>query len=1104
MTFFTGRSGFSSPAAFEKPKKPVLITSVGDITAKEVYIVLGYGTTDNRVSLDGVVLDTPSYLKDGVFAAPTVLSIGVNAIGFRNINVKGHISEPTIFSITRKERILNREINRILTVGGVDVTSLANEPQISGNTDNGVTEISFNLTGKIFPENTIWLKYNSPVVYTYSDGLVEKIVEGRIIWFKDRLNSEGEKSVDIRSTSQVKRLLEFTLTKSLVGKYNGDILQEICAEAGFKNVYTPRGNKYTGPRSFNDRESIEIVNNIKFVDQLLMTEIDTETILFLPDYFANFPIFTFNDDEIQVMEREIDGTYILNKGRIKYIPPDADININYNLEANVPDKSNEDEGYAFYLNDGFGTEVGAYAPDSVIFFAVWSPSIDFNNIKRALIKLQFSESVIGISTFTKQIDLEPFPDRKIAVGYFDLRQYHLDSEVPIYWNFLIEDFSGNTFGSKNLSENNKPEWKVLKLDANEKGTLESIITAYDVQMTDDKHLLSMDMSWAVSESTDLPSPADNNIVYAKFEQFSQLGVPAWKYEFLLELTFDDAVLESLHFDVGQAKILTDAPVVLHNANIYTEQNSEIGGHNYFFAVRVHEPNVPVLRVDRAYIKFTGTVLQGDIIAVKFNVWGRNFITSADFEDYTKIDFEYQSDESIAKIKEVALDGTVIDDGIRDGGAILSSYLASFVQAENLLKKVVEARAGIIGNNIAGIEIHTISVPGIIELTENQLIRIDSVEANLSYYYWIVEKNLGNYESSIKAFKITEVELVRKGTDALTDRKAIPDIDISLVALLDDMVRIGTGILRGTVAHRKYRGKFVVRLDTGDEISEVNSRIQNVKAGDTVLVAETKNASYIIVAIIKANFGEDLLDELLGDEDEKLEWQEEQENPPSDENDDLPRDGRPMGNFITINRFEPDRMQDGEVPLDVSFILEFSHPMTYTNEVAPYYGSSSARAISFIMANTAFPGTYKSSNVSLFFFCYVKTKVMIDGVELDRNLDLQFTAEVQNEEMTIFKFTPKNLQAYLGDELVAGFGNVVGANWIRSQINRLLRLRSRRGGGNLPDEVQISETYNIEPLFIVESVTHTSPYDLYLDFNQYLADDESNVENPRNYYFETAD
>jgi len=1096
MAFITGRSGFSQPADFEKPNPPELITATGQVTAREILFVLAKGNITQRFAVDDVVIDTPSYLKDGVFVAPVILETGLNSVELTSISVRGGESEPRIFTATRKDRTLDRDVLQTFIIDGIDLTDYVDSPKLSKDRDSGITEITANLTGKFFPENSSWLRYNSQVEYTYSDGLVEKSAKARIDWFKDKIGEKGERNVEIKATSQVKRLLEFTLTKSLTGKFNGDILQEICSQAGFKNVYTPKGNKYTGPRSVNDRKSIEIIKNIRFVDQLMMFEIDNETIMFLPDYFANFEVFTFQDDEIQIMERELDGSFILNKGRIKYIPPDEDINQNYNLEANVPDKSQDDttpEGNSFYLTDGFDTVVTAYDPDSVIFFGAWSDKIDFNNIKQAVVKLQFNESVIGVSTFNKQIDLQPYPDRKIAVGYFDLRLYHLAPEVPIYWDFFLEDYSGNTFGSKSLSENGKPEWKILKLNASQTGSLSSIVTAFDVQMTDDKLLKTIDLSWEINNHNNLPNSSETVIVYSNYEAFKRLDVDGWKFEFLLEIPFNDSVLKSLHFDLEQAKISYIEPVVLRNCSIHTENNPEIGGHKYFFAVRVHEPNAPVKRVDKAYIKFTGEVLQGETIAVKFNVWGRDFLSSADYEDYTKIDFEYQNDESINLIKEIS-EEVVIDDGIRDGGAILSSYLSSFKQSENLLKKVIDARSGILNGNIAGIEIHTISVPPLIELTENQLIKVVSVEAGIAYYYWIVEKTLEDYYSTIKAMKITEVEINRINTDAKTKRKAVPDIDISLAAILDDLIPERLGILRGTVSHQKYRGVYTVRLDTGEEITKVNTRLEDVKSGDTVLVAQTKEGNYIIVAIISANFNENLLDELLGSEEEREEWQNEQDNDP--DNDDL---RRPMGNILTIKSLEADRFEDfgdgDEVPLNVNILIEFSHPMSNSKHNNGFFNEAKAQSI----ANSMRGIDWKySSNISLFFYAYVEAQ----GDEPQTNL--AFFTNPLNEDMTRFYFTPIDLSNHLGKTLVVGFGNVVGGGFINSQINQNLKVRSRRGAAFLPDEVKVEKRFKVEPKFIIDSVEHTSPYNITLTFNQFLSDDTEPIENPRNYFIDVGD
>ena len=92
---------------------------------------------------------------------------------------------------------------------------------------------------------------------------------------------------------------------------------------------------------------------------------------------------------------------------------------------------------------------------------------------------------------------------------------------------------------------------------------------------------------------------------------------------------------------------------------------------------------------------------------------------------------------------------------------------------------------------------------------------------------------------------------------------------------------------------------------------------------------------------------------------------------------------------------------------------------------------------------------------------------------------------------------------MGKKLFVGFGNLVNDNFIRGQIHRTLRLKSRFGGAHLPDETQVLQQWDIESEFIVEKLTNVSPYQILLDFNQFLKDDNSNIENPQNYFFQIS-
>lgn len=1025
-------SGLSDSRVLSVPDGPT-IEHAPTVTLKECAIIYGNAGVSNRVLLaDDSYLPDDCYLVEGRFFYPAVLHTGTNVFTFRSVDVNGIISAVSSVSIERNIRPMVSFRTFTLTINGVDYTTYANaQPNVSGAGSAGAGTLTVSLHGVAQSDEGDFAIGNT-VSVSMGDGVVDQTYSGKIDLIDMGIESTGKRSFELTAVTAGSKILEAKITRSILGKLNGQAVAEVCRAAGYTTVYAPAGNRYTGPRYFQEEDATKILGEIQLVESWARVELDANTIAFLPDYVASFISWTFQESrELMLVHRSIDGARLVNKARIKYVePPETNITSAY-LEANIPDKTGEGEGYAFYESDAMAAVVTSYSADSVVTFALWSNLLDWENVEQIYLTLKFKgSSAAGASSFTKYVPLETYPEKKIAVGNFDLRIYHLLNGTPLFWNYYATDAAGHVLGGEN-------NFNLMRLSGTV-GKFDSIITEYDVQMTEEKLLATVDKTWTVNGNDTLPTTAEDEVVFFRYDHTKTEHDEYWEYEIILSIPFIDAVMGSLLFDLDQVNRNTG--VRLKNAEFETKGNSDINGSKWIFAVRPQQPNIPVRRINRAYMKLTGKVNIGDAIIIRFNIWGREFNGSSDFEDYTKID-EIQSDAaSIARYGE------------RFGGAIVSSYLATKVQAANRLRKLIATRK-------TPIEVDTLDVPGFTEIQANQLIRVTALDqAGIDKFYWILEADVNSERSSIEAVKIQDVELVDKEGVSFW-RNVAPDVDLSLTAAIEESKKPRTDeILHGTVARNKYRDMFTVRLADGREIKYVHSRVDNVKADDQVLVAYTPEGSYIIVAVLRENMEFDKVDDLDEQDQEDL----ESEDPNVRDNVADADQGRDIPNYCSVKSITPSMLIDDIIPLNATFDIEMSHEFTATPA----------------------PGVRPDDgNISPFLVCYY----------LSGGTNVWLPITVQKVSAFVYRITPVPQVLPFDTDIIVGVQNITplsaphswGREWDCTSIS----------GAILAERV--TETFRVEIQFTADMAQMTSANSGIVHFNQRLGFDEENVAAIRN-------
>jgi len=925
----TKRSGLSNPAIITPVTDPVI--EIGTIvTAMETVFLLGSRNPEHSIEVnDGTGwtdLTAGFNLRRGKFIYPMIVKTGVNEVKFRSIDIVGNLSGEVTHSVTKYIREQYRFRSYIFSVNGVVYDSkYFSNLDISLNRKDGIMQMSFTIKGSGKPV----LDSNDAIKITTNDGLISTIYEAPVITGKNFYDSNGEQNQSVMCQATTDRLPRLTFTGSLRGTKNGEIIEYLARQAGYEqdNIYVPEGNNYVGPRTLDNQKPFEtIIKELMFIENWQIYQIDNDNIAFLPTETNRFVQWTFNDDEILSLEDEFDGSFKFNQLRLVYENLEDDDNINYIVEEQIPDKSGdefEDPTFDFFKSDLYQDRVTTYAPESVLFFAAYGLDttdtdesgndyvFDWNNVVKAKVILKFNNTGdeasnnTGGSLLTYPIDMEVFPDKKIAVGFFDLRPNHLLSSVPVYYQWLIVDADGHYLGTP-LSTN------VLELTGEDAGNFEQLVTAFGVQMTEVLELGTFEQSWYVGDADSGPLQGEQGVFYSRYDKINDNII----YEYFVEMDVDDAVWSTVYFDIENATRNTADDVHMLNAEIIQDDNQLINGNKYINSVKSHEPNSPVKRADKLLFKVKSNIDIGETISIKFTAYGRRFISAADgYEDYRNINIEVIDSDDVASRTVAGLEPTILD-----GGVILSGFVSSIDQAREKLRRIVYASS----QNIVK---EKISVQGFSEMREGQLVRIHSVVSGQAYnsYYFITNVSPNGKKNQIDMLRARKIRV--SNTTGYTEPYA-PDLSFDLTDLIEEISSKLKQFQFGTVQAQKYRGMYRVKLDSGIEVKHCLSRVTPVESGDRVAVAQTSSGSYIILMVIKPSMSEEFEEFLAPDEDEAEKYQDElaveqSEAVPTSQR--IPTTDRPFGDIFTISKITASRKYDNIIPYrNLYFDVTVSH------------------------------------------------------------------------------------------------------------------------------------------------------------------------------------
>lgn len=938
-------SGPSNPATFAPLNAPSILIAP-DKTAQDLALIFGERAVGQDVQVnvgDGwELVDSRYSLRNGRFVYPYVLQSGVNTIRFRSVDYEDNVSDEVQHQIERVTRNAVRYRDAALWINSesTPIKFIAGEPDINQDRRDGILQMRFRVKAAGSTPAPV-LEFGDVIRYQLNDGLTTRTFEAPVVSGQVALNNQGEEIQEVLAQSTSDALPRLTFTGTIRGESNGAVMERLAIAAGYEkaNLFIPEGSRYVGPRTVEDLKVYDaIIKELVFIESWSYPiQWDDNTLVVLPPEVNRFVSWTFRDSQIISLSRSFDGAFIFNRARLVYEDIEDDLNINYLVEDKAPDKSGVvDPEFKFYQSDLYDREALDISPDSVLFFAaagstaqktgvIGSTELDWSDIRTARVILKFNNTSdqarnnTGGSLLKYTVDLDVLPEKKVAVGYFDLRPNHLPSFVPVFYQWMIVDGSGNWIG-------NTPGFSRLSLKGETAANFEQLITKFGVQMTEVEVLASFSGSWTITAPEDGPTAGEGGVFFARYDQTNDQV----RYEYFIEVDVNDAVWQTMYFDLDRGQTVGLAvgsnpadPAHLLNAEVVTDGNQLFNGNRWVAGIKPHAPNRPVRRADKILLKFVSDVRIGDTISIGFNVYGRRFLGAASgIEDPRNINVEYTNTDSV--------DARIVaghTPALIDAGAILSGYVSSVDQATRKIRRVVIAASDPIVEE-------ELEVQGYAEMREGQLIRVFSERAGQAYnsYYFVKEVNPAGTANQIKAVRARKV-IVDPST-GYTEPYA-PDLSFGLSDLIANLGKEPIGFQLGTVQAQKYRGMYRVKLDSGEEIRHVLSRVTPVHADDKVAVVQTPSGSWVIIQVIQPSLSYVEFEEFMApDEELEEEWQSaieegdltgegvEDPNPLAEE---IPQPGRPLGPVVTLEAVTPSQERNGLIPYrNVYFDLTLSH------------------------------------------------------------------------------------------------------------------------------------------------------------------------------------
>lgn len=827
---YTGSSGLGRPVAGLQPE--TLRLKYPAQTTREMIFIDGQKQAGSALFINGVLTDY--YTDYEVFRVPVSLSLGVNSIELKTINVLGIESATQTISITRIDWTADtRRIDWNLTIDGTDYSDYFTGFDVEGTSPYLARRYSFNLIGNLRKDLHPAIQRGKAVEFDCIINGFTVSYSGTISDISIDSGENGSFNTTIDAFNEGITAVDETLASERVRGYsNGKVLIELARALGFADdkILVPRGNVYTGPKSLAGSNYQTLINNICFAEMWNL-DIDDGWFVISDKVFTNFASFTVTDNQLFQNSYKDSGGEYFNRLKGQKIVIEEEL-LAADLELlNIPEQSGE--GMKLFTSQLFNEEADSYSPDDTMYIMIYSEQIDWSNLSRADLFFKFARVPGRDIDFEKTFSLITLPDRNIGVAIIPLDIYSLFANSEIFIKPIVFDNTGLSYYPDTYTR--------IALDDDLITEAKDYVTKFGFKFGPRQIVGSVSRSFRATPE-EFPTRGYNNVQWSNVQQNGDQYLITWIEKIPFNTT--DIPLASIVTDLDFATGKISDPAHLVNCEILTDGNVTVNYGKWWFAVDYHDPATPMKRIDGVYVKFKASVKEGQRVYYAFNIAGQTMTIPDNYIDPAEINFTYQTPGLIAGIETLV-----------DGGIIQSAYFSTPKQVERAI--TVYGSAG--ANPPPSI---SASIPGLPELRSGELIRINSAldeSDNYIYAYGVKfslsigDDGIPQTGTALSGYWLDDVDIPRtRGIDATETVWAVKAVGISPVDLAEAIaLKPDTdSLVEGTILARRYRGSYSVEI-LGQKYTGVPSLLDDLESDDKVLVGElSRGAGFIILQKIE--------------------------------------------------------------------------------------------------------------------------------------------------------------------------------------------------------------------------------------------------------------
>ena len=901
------------------PVPPVITSSVPAKTYADALVMEGTRRADQTVEVNGTPLPTFCYLDARRWIYSVALTVGGNAIAVTATNAFGRRSDPVPVACERIARANGYAVAFKVLRNGADVSDKVYNIRINASPVFIAGQLQFGFYSRAD------FAYGDAIEYWQRDAAIG---ETRVFVGTVQAVVETGKypliSFDATALDAGWQVVNSTYPGNLTGDTNGAIVRFLLKRAGVAadKIAVPEGARFTGPRACANKNIWEIIRAIQQVEGWTFRVDADGTFRFDPDAVLYFYPWDFTDAIVLGYTEQEERLGYFNALKVAYIEqPEPLPGSDAMKDMELPDMTSAGEGHGFYADADCRIEVEQANVNDDLYFMAWTDKVDLTSLSRANLYLQFSRGASKQATMTESIALRALPENGILVGKFELAKYSLPTSSLFAFSFAVQDERGvyyaRTSAPLALADNAAEE--------------KTITTVYGIQTTGTIKVASVDMTWEISEQGDLPKTDEaSGITFAKNwgrptkKKKNTDETPTWDGRFLVEVNVNDVVTSSITTNLGLRGKPTggdgDDPAIVQSCQLIHKGDAAYTINGEVYGARYHAPSAPLRRVDFLYFLFDfSRVRQGDVIRIKFEVFGRRIVDTGDYVDPATIRLFMEDTEEVARVGRSVF-----------GGTLASGYFANKAQAANLCSRILR------NHSRAPIQRYEMTIPFIAEMRPFSSIRWVSATRGIEALLFVSESVIGGDGKTmlLRGFRYTPaLEFDQTTTGAKVIGITRPDLRNDLLAVFNPPERT-KGLLKGKVAGKQAEGFYHIDLSSPSvRLDNVRSTIPDLADGENVLIGDYPGGGYIVVMRVDGNFL-DMddpvdLDELDGAADDYVKV-------PLSDASKLRKDQYGAGGAknaldgaVSASVSFSDTF-DGLVALTSTITLKFNHPTFFTN------------------------------------------------------------------------------------------------------------------------------------------------------------------------------